>query len=94
MEPKTIEGTWEQVARRAPEFVGRRVRLTVLDEPSTPTDPASQEKRAEDAFKRHLLASGLVAQLPAAPDALEDEDDAPIAVPGEPVSETILRERR
>lgn len=92
MEPKTIEGTWEQVARRSREFAGRRVRVTVLDEPETPIDPASQEKLAEEAFKRHLLATGVVAQLPAISD--EDEDGAPIVVSGEPVSETILRERR
>ena len=94
MDRKTIEGTWEQVARRSREFAGRRVRVTVLDEPAAPVDPASQEKLAEDAFKRRLLAAGLVAQLPAAPDAEEDEDDAPITVSGEPISETILRERR
>jgi len=94
VERKTIEGTWEQVARRSREFAGRRVRVTVLDDPANPGVPASQEKSTEDAFKRHLLASGLVARLPAAPDALGDEDDTPIAVSGEPVSETILRERR
>jgi hypothetical protein len=37
MEPKTIEGTWEEVARRAKELVGHRVRITVLDELAAPT---------------------------------------------------------
>jgi hypothetical protein len=27
-----LEGTWEEVARHAPELMGRRVRLTVLEE--------------------------------------------------------------
>jgi hypothetical protein len=27
-----VEGSWEEVARRADEFAGRRVRLIVLDE--------------------------------------------------------------
>lgn len=94
MELKTVEGTWEQVARRAREFAGRRVRITVLDELAVLDVEASQEKLAEEAFKRHLLASGLVKQFPSALDAREDEDDAPIAVSGEPVSETLLRERR
>lgn len=31
MEPRTLEGTWEEIARHAPELTGRKVRLTVLD---------------------------------------------------------------
>jgi hypothetical protein len=96
MEQKVIEGTWEEVTRRSQELAGHRVRLTVLDELTPPTTAGvSQERQAEEAFKRHLLETGLVSQLPTAPaDAAEDDDDAPIAVAGEPVSETILRERR
>jgi hypothetical protein len=38
-EPATeIEGTWEEVAARAPEFTGRRVRLTLLDSPVDAAD--------------------------------------------------------
>lgn len=59
------------------------------------TIPTPEEESAEDDFKHRLLVSGLVARLPTAPGADADEDgDAPIDVPGEPVSETILRERR
>jgi hypothetical protein len=29
------EGTWEEVSRHANELAGRRVRLTILDEPET-----------------------------------------------------------
>ncbi len=36
MEQKTIEGTWEEVTRRARELAGHRVRVTVLDELSAP----------------------------------------------------------
>jgi hypothetical protein len=36
MEQKIIEGTWEEVARMAQELAGRRVRVTVLDEPTAP----------------------------------------------------------
>jgi hypothetical protein len=32
MEPRTFEGTWEEIARHGPELAGRKVRLTVLDE--------------------------------------------------------------
>jgi len=36
MERKTIEGTWEEVTRRAHELTGHRVRVTVLDDLSAP----------------------------------------------------------
>ncbi len=36
METKTLEGTWEEIARRAPELAGRRLRVTILDEPAEP----------------------------------------------------------
>lgn len=36
MEQKTIEGTWEEVARRADELAGHRVRITVLDDIAFP----------------------------------------------------------
>lgn len=36
MELKTIEGTWEEIARRAEELAGHRVRITVLDALTTP----------------------------------------------------------
>lgn len=35
MEQRTIEGTWEEVALHGSELAGRRVRITVLDEPTT-----------------------------------------------------------
>ncbi len=35
-----IEGTWEEIARRAPEFAGHRLKLTVLPEPDTATGTA------------------------------------------------------
>ncbi len=92
MRRKTIEGTWEQVARRASEFAGRRVRVTVLEEAET--DPTSRESSAEEAYKRELLALGLISELPSSIDVTNDDDDEPIEVPGEPISETILRERR
>jgi hypothetical protein len=33
MEPRTLEGTWEEISRHAAELAGRKVRLTVLDAP-------------------------------------------------------------
>lgn len=37
MEPRTIEGSWEEILSHAPELAGLRVRLTVL--PPYPPQP-------------------------------------------------------
>jgi hypothetical protein len=44
MEQRIIEGMWEEVAQRGDELAGRRVRLTVLDEF---TSPAAHEGTTE-----------------------------------------------
>ena len=54
-----------------------------------------QAESKEDEFERYLLAKGVISQIPT-----RDETDAdfeafePIEVKGEPLSETIMRERR
>jgi hypothetical protein len=34
-----LEGTWEELARHAPELLGKRLRLTVLDEAAEAAGP-------------------------------------------------------
>lgn len=34
---RVLEGIWEEIAARASEFLGKRVRLMVLDDAETPT---------------------------------------------------------
>jgi hypothetical protein len=34
-EPRTIEGPWEEIARQGNAFAGRKVRLTVLEGPTS-----------------------------------------------------------
>ena len=36
METLVLEGTWEEIAEYAPEFNGRRLRVTVIDEEAKP----------------------------------------------------------
>lgn len=48
----------------------------------------------EDEFKRHLLASGLMTSLPTPADPGTRPPSQPVAIEGEPLSETIIRERR
>jgi Arc/MetJ-type ribon-helix-helix transcriptional regulator len=48
-----------------------------------------------DELNRQMLAEGLLSQLPnPADDIADDAEDLPIAIEGETLSETIIRERR
>lgn len=48
----------------------------------------------EDEFKRLLLKSGLMSSLPIPADPASRPAFEPISLEGEPLSETIIRERR
>ena len=80
-----------------------------LAPPKKPAAPASGKaaKRAKpsapkkkpltaDEFNQRLLAAGRIASLPDPALDIDDDDpdDRPIAIKGEPLSETIIRERR
>jgi Arc/MetJ-type ribon-helix-helix transcriptional regulator len=45
---------------------------------------------------QQMMTSGLITQLPNPAEDLDDDDldDQPVAIEGEPLSETIIRERR
>jgi Arc/MetJ-type ribon-helix-helix transcriptional regulator len=53
-----------------------------------------EEPVTPDELNRRLLASGLVIQLPDPAEYIDDAEDLPIEIQGEPLSETIIRERR
>ena len=61
---------------------GRQKQIQPAKKPLTPAE-----------FNQQLLADGLMTQLPN-PAADVDDEDVPIAIKGEPLSETIIRERR
>jgi putative addiction module CopG family antidote len=43
---------------------------------------------------QQMMARGLITQLPDTAADFDDPDDEPIAIEGEPLSETVIRERR
>lgn len=47
-----------------------------------------------DELSHRLLTSGLVTQLPDPAQDIDDDADSPLTIKGEPLSETIIRERR
>ena len=55
----------------------------------SPAQPLS-----EDEFKQHLLGSGLMSRLPLARDTAPRPEFHPVLLDGEPLSATIIRERR
>ena len=63
--------------------------------PSAPR-PARQKKMTEAEFDQHLLKIGLISSLPDPAQDIDDDDpdDQPVTIKGEPLSETIIRERR
>ncbi len=59
--------------------------------------PAVPKKKMTEAeFDQHLLKIGLVSSLPNPALDIDDDDpdDQPVTIKGEPLSETIIRERR
>ena len=58
--------------------------------------PTPPEKKpiTEAEFLKHLMDIGLMTQLPDTAEDFDDPDDQPITIEGEPLSETIIRERR
>jgi hypothetical protein len=55
------------------------------------TDRGVERPLTEEEFQRRLLEIGLMSQVPTGDD---DEDDLPVPIRGEPLSETVIRERR
>ena len=75
-----------EVGKRLEKYLRERERAALATE---------ETETREDEFERQLLAKGVVSHIPN-----RDETDAefdkfePIEVKGEPLSETIIRERR
>ncbi len=63
---------------------------------SPKTAPAKKKPMTRDEFNQHLLSIGLITHLPDPALDIDDDDpeDQPIVIEGEPLSETIIRERR
>ena len=56
----------------------------------------TKKPMTRDEFNQQLLAAGLITRLPDPSLDIDDDDpdDQPVTIKGEPLSETIIRERR
>lgn len=64
----TIEGTWEEVVRRAEELAGRRVRITVLDA----APPESSRAMQAEAGAAPPATNPVMGMFSDAPDLLDE----------------------
>ncbi len=57
---------------------------------------AKKKPLTRDEFNQRLMAAGLITRLPDPSLDIDDDDpdDQPVTIQGEPLSETIIRERR
>jgi hypothetical protein len=75
-----------EVAARLENYLRERERAALATE---------ETEAREDEFERQLLAKGVITHIPSRDETDEEFDKfEPIEVAGEPLSETIMRERR
>ena len=56
--------------------------------------PPAKKPMSREEFHRHLIEIGLMSRLPDTAADFDDPADEPIPIKGEPLSETVIRERR
>lgn len=88
-EADVIRDALIRLKQTMPKAAKTPVRKPKRAKPAPPEKPLT---RAE--FDQYLLEIGLMSQLPDTEADYDDPDDEPIAIKGEPLSETVLRERR
>ena len=71
------------------EAMNEAARLLLKQQQPEPRKPSGKEE-----FHQRLIDKGLMTQLPDTENDYDDPDDQPIEIEGEPLSETIIRERR
>lgn len=95
MTPEQVRKLRQQLDRRiAPP---RKPAIPPSAQGAKRTKATRPKKRMTEAeFDQHLLMIGLVSSLPDPALDIDDDDpdDQPVTIKGEPLSETIIRERR
>jgi Arc/MetJ-type ribon-helix-helix transcriptional regulator len=79
---------------RLKQTLATPVRSTRRKAKGTKAAPRKKQPPTLAEIHQQMLASGLMTQLPDTDADFDDPDDVPITIKGEPLSETIIRERR
>ena len=84
----------QQLDREYPQPKKRALEPAAKNAKRTKTAQPSKKPLTEAELQQHMLEIGLMSQLPDTDADYDDPADQPITIKGEPVSETIIRERR
>ncbi len=99
----SIEALSPEQIRQLRQRLDRQLTQPNTPPPKSSSKPARRSKAApqsaknpltESELQQHMLKIGLMSQLPDTAVDFDDPDDQPITIQGEPLSETIIRERR
>ncbi len=94
MTPTEILGEIQKMTLSEAREIAERL-ISYLREQEKTALTIQQTEAREDEFERYLLAKGVISQIPTRDETDEEFDTfEPIAIEGEPLSETIIRERR
>ena len=84
---------------KAAHLLLEQIEQTPPAKPKAKAKPAKSAKRGQkpltlEELHQKLLAEGRISRLPDTAADFDDPDDQPVTIKGEPLSETIIRERR
>jgi len=89
-EDDVIRDALARLQKAMPEDVAKSGQRAKRKKPALP----KKKPLTEAELQQHMLEIGLMTQLPHTDADFDDPDDQPITIKGEPLSETIIRERR
>ncbi len=97
----SIKGLTPAQVRQLRQQLDKQLGQAKKPAPSAPARTAERARPAKELLsaddpRRAMMESGLILSLPDPALDIDDDDpdDAPVVIKGEPLSETILRERR
>jgi hypothetical protein len=93
--PEQLRQLRQRIDRQIAEPEKRPAPASAKAAKRTIADKAKPKKRMTVAeLHQKLLAEGRISRLPDLAADFDDPDDQPVVIKGEPLSETIIRERR
>jgi hypothetical protein len=91
----SLKGLSAEQARQLRQQLDRQLAQPKASAARTPRKAAPPKKKMTEAkFDQHLLKIGLMSHLPDTASDHDDPADVPVEIKGEPLSETVIRERR
>jgi hypothetical protein len=83
----TVEKLYQEAMALPPDDLQRLIEMLSQAEPAKP-------EMTEEEFQMRLMSEGIISKLPRPLAEREEEEFRPIQVQGQPLSETIIEERR